>query len=58
MKLGRRRIQVNDLTEEQTDLRFELFDWLKSKGLSVRESVALLDLTSKEIERAARNQLI
>lgn len=46
------------LTEEQTDLRFELFDWLKSKNLSVNTSVSLLELTATEIKKAAREQAL
>lgn len=38
------------------DLRFELFDWLKSKGLTVSAALALLSITSTEIRHAADSQ--
>lgn len=40
--------------EGKEDLRFELFDWLKGKGLTVRQAVNLLDLTKGEIVEARR----
>lgn len=36
------------------DLRFELFDWLKKKGLTVRQATNLLDMTKGEICEARR----
>lgn len=35
--------------EGKEDLRFELYDWLKSKGLSVRQALDLISLTKSEI---------
>lgn len=59
MELNRsNKLLVPHLSKEQTDLRFELFDWLKTKGLSVEEAVELLNLTSNEIEKTARKQLL
>lgn len=59
MELNRsNKLLVPHLSKEQTDLRFELFDWLKSKGLSVEEAVELLNLTSNEIEKTAWKQLL
>lgn len=42
--------------ELQMVLRFELFDWLKSKNLSVSAALALLSITSSEIRHAADSQ--
>lgn len=36
------------------DLRFDLFDWLKEKGLSAHEACALLSLTKEAINDAIR----
>lgn len=36
------------------DLRFELFNWLKDKGLTARQAMDLLDLTKNEIVEARR----
>jgi len=35
-------------------LRFELFDWLKEKGLSARQAQDLLSLTKEAIHEAYR----
>ena len=43
-----------DITEEVAELRFELFDWLKEKNLTVRQAINLLDLTKGEIIEARR----
>ncbi len=42
--------------EGKEDLRFELFDWLKSKNLTVSAALALLSITSNEIRSAADAQ--
>lgn len=42
--------------EGKEDLRFELFEWLKSKNLSVSAALALLDITSTSIRHAADSQ--
>ena len=34
-----------DLPAEVVEMRFELFDWLKEKDLSVRQAVDLLAMT-------------
>lgn len=38
--------------EGKEDLRFELFDWLKEKNLTVRQAINLLDMTKNEIVNA------
>ena len=38
--------------EGKEDLRFELFDWLKEKNLTVRQAMNLLDMTKNEISEA------
>ena len=38
-------------------MRFELFDWLKEKGLSVRQAVDLLAMTRGEIIEARRKEM-
>ena len=38
------------------DLRFELFDWLKSKNLSVSAALGLFSITSTAIRHAADSQ--
>jgi hypothetical protein len=43
--------------EGKEDLRFELFDWLKEKGLSVRQAVDLLAMTRGEIIEARRKEM-
>lgn len=40
--------------EGKEDLRFELFDWLKGKGLTARQAIDLLDMTRNEIIEARR----
>lgn len=40
-----------DLPAEVVEMRFELFDWLKEKGLSVRQAVDLLAMTRGEIRK-------
>lgn len=47
---------TTNLTKEQTELRFELFDWLKTKELSVQQSVELLSLTADQIRKSALNE--
>lgn len=39
------------------DLRFELFDWLKDKGLTAKQAMDLLSLTRDEIMEARRAAL-
>lgn len=36
------------------ELRFELFNWLKDKGLTARQAIDLLDMTKNEIVEARR----
>lgn len=36
------------------DLRFELFEWLQEKNLTVRQAMNLLDMTKHEISEARR----
>lgn len=56
MELRRQAVIVSGLNGQQTDLRFELFDWLKSKNLSVNEAVALLELTGNQIKRSVMDE--
>ena len=56
MELRKCKIVHATLTGDQTDLRFELFDWLKSKNLSVDVSIELLKLTAAEIQKSAMLQ--
>lgn len=46
-----------DLPAEVVEMRFELFDWLKEKGLSVRQVVDLLAMTRGEIIEARRKEM-
>jgi hypothetical protein len=39
------------------DLRFELFDWLKSKNLNSRQAIDLLVMTRDEIIEARREEI-
>ena len=55
MELSKQKVLVFGL-EGKEDLRFELFDWLKQKNLTVEEAEALLKLTSKEIMHASQKQ--
>lgn len=43
--------------EGKEDLRFELFDWLKSKNLNVRQAIDILDMTKGEIVEARRTEM-
>lgn len=43
-----------DLPAEVVEMRFELFDWLKEKNLTVRQAINLLDMTKNEIVNARR----
>ncbi len=46
-----------DITEEVAELRFELFNWLKEKGLSVQQATNLLAMTRGEIIEARRKEM-
>ena len=46
-----------DLPAGVVEMRFELFDWLKEKGLSVRQAVDLLAMTRGEIIEARRKEM-
>lgn len=46
-----------DLPAEVVEMRFELFDWLKEKGLSVRQAVDFLAMTRGEIIEARRKEM-
>ena len=46
-----------DLPAEVVEMRFELFDWLKEKGLSVRQAVDLLAMSRGEIIEARRKEM-
>lgn len=36
------------LPDSISELRFELFDWLKEKGLTVRQAINLLNMTKRD----------
>ena len=42
MRLAEKKVMVPNLNEKQANLRFQLFDWLKSQNLSAEEAIALL----------------
>ena len=46
-----------DLPAEVVEMRFELFDWLKEKGLSVRQAVDLLAMARGGIIEARRKEM-
>lgn len=56
MEMIKQNVMTTHLTKEQTELRFELFDWLKTKELSVQQSVELLSLTADQIRKSALNE--
>ena len=56
MKLTEKKVMVPNLNEKQVNLRFQLFDWLKSQNLSAEEAIALLDFTACEINNAALSE--
>ena len=56
MEMIKQNVMITHLTKEQTELRFELFDWLKAKGLSVQEATELLSLTVDQIRKSALNE--
>lgn len=60
MKLSKElsdKVVKYDITEEVAELRFELFDWLKEKGLSVQQATNLLAMTRGEIIEARRKEM-
>jgi hypothetical protein len=56
MEMIKQNVMTTHLTKEQTELRFELFDWLKTKDLSVQEATELLSLTVDQIRQSALNE--
>ena len=56
MEMIKQNVMTTNLTKEQTELRFELFDWLKTKELSVQQSVELHSLTADQIRKSALNE--
>lgn len=46
-----------DISAEVVEMRFELFDWLKEKGLSVQQAINLLAVTRGEIIEARRKEM-
>lgn len=56
MEMIKQNVMTTHLTKEQTELRFELFDWLKTKELSIQQSVELLSLTADQIRQSALNE--
>lgn len=53
MEMIKQNVITTHLTKEQTELRFELFNWLKSKELSVQQALELLSLTAGQIKLSA-----
>lgn len=45
------------LPDSIAELRFELFDWLKEKNLTVQQAINLLDMTKGEIVEARREEM-
>lgn len=43
--------------EGKENLRFELYDWLKSKDLSVKQALDLISLTKAEIIEARNTEI-
>ena len=43
--------------EGKEELRFELYDWFKSKGLSVIQALDLINLTKAEIIEARKAEI-
>jgi hypothetical protein len=56
VRLAEKKVMVPNLNEKQANLRFQLFDWLKSQNLSAEEAIALLDFTAHEINNAALSE--
>ena len=56
MRLAEKKVMVPNLNEKQANLRFQLFDWLKSQNRSAEEAIALLDFTAHEINNAALSE--
>lgn len=57
MKLSRELTEKNikyPSLEGKEDLRFELFEWLKSKNLTVQQAIDILNMTKSEIVEARR----
>lgn len=58
MEMIKQNVMTTHLTKEQTELRFELFDWLKAKGLSVQEATELLTLKPCSIMTSLKSSLV
>lgn len=56
MEITRQNVCIPSLNEEQSGLRFELFEWLKTKDLTVEQAVDLLDVTAHQIRQSALKQ--
>ena len=46
------------LSKEIADIRFEIFDFLKTKNITAQQAKMLLTITAREIEAAAVEQVI
>lgn len=60
MKLSKNLINEEikyESLEGKEELRFELYDWFKSKGLSVRQALDLINLTKAEIIEARNTEI-
>ncbi len=53
MELRKIKIVSPHFIDQQIEIRFELFDWLKNKNLSAEGAAELLELTAREIRKSA-----
>ena len=53
MEMHKQNVSTAGLDSNQAELRYELFDWLKSKSLTVEQAISLLNLTASQIRVSA-----
>ena len=53
MELRKIKIVSPHFIDQQIEISFELFDWLKNKNLSAEGAAELLELTAREIRKSA-----
>ena len=56
MEMHKQNVSTAGLDSNQAELRYELFDWLKSKSLTVEQAISLLNLTASQIRVSAEKQ--
>lgn len=56
MEMYKQNVSTAGLDSNQAELRYELFDWLKSKSLTVEQAISLLNLTVSQIRVSAEKQ--